>query len=398
MTIKSYIRNTIACAAFVYAVIFIFDNLPFKFDFIAPVDEALSDFELTDLVYSKLTDEKAPVDTNVILVNIGWLPRQGIAQEIERVAAGNPKVVGLDVRFFYYRDSLSDAMMTQAMAKVKSFVLVNKLESPTDDPMVFDSLSEPIPPYKAVTDRGFANLITEGVSEFRTARNFTPYKKCKDSIVTAFSVSIARHFDAVKTKKFLDRNNEVEHIHFTRNTDRYLTLDVNQVLADTFNPKIFEGKIVLMGFLGATLQDKSWEDKFFSPLNHDFAGKAEPDMFGLVVHANIISMIMEENFVNPLPEVWNILIGLTLVLVNIGFFFKINNDLPNLYDLITKLFQIFELVFLLWLSLMIFKYYQIRIDLSLGLVAIGLCGDLLEIYNGTLRNWARFLRIKLKFD
>lgn len=397
MNISSYLRNTIACAAFVYLVIFLFDSLPIKFDFIAPLDEALSDFELTDLVYSKLNDDKPEVDPNIILVNIGWLDRRGIATEIEKVAAGNPKVASLDVRFFYYRDSLSDKMMADAMGKIKNFVLVNQLENPTDDPMVFDSLSEPIPPYKAVTDRGFANLITEGVDEFRTSRTFTPEKKIKDSTVYAFSVNIAKHFDPVKTQKFINRKNKVEYVHFRRNTDKYLTIDVDQIMADTFNPRIFEGKIVLMGFLGATLSDKSWEDKFFSPLNHDFAGKAVPDMYGLVVHANIISMIMEENYVESLPDLWNILIGIALVLVNIWFFFMVNNNLPNLYDLITKLVQIFELVFLMWVSLMVFKYYQLRVDISLGLVAIGLCGDLLEVYNGTVRTWARFLKRKIKF-
>ena len=64
-----------------------------------------------------------------------------------------------------------------------------------------------------------------------------------------------------------------------------------------------EGKIVLFGYLGDRLGAPQWEDKFFTPLNESIAGRANPDMYGPVIHANIASMVLNDDYIDGFGDV-----------------------------------------------------------------------------------------------
>ena len=78
----------------------------------------------------------------------------------------------------------------------------------------------------------------------------------------------------------------------TRFGTAFFALDVPDVFGENFTPDMIQGKIVIFAYLGEILGDKkSFEDKFVTPLNARYAGNRLPDMYGGVIHANIISMI-----------------------------------------------------------------------------------------------------------
>ena len=55
----------------------------FTIDFLDPIQSTMEDFKAGDIVFSQLKDyNKIPVDTNIVLVNIGYLNRKGIAELI----------------------------------------------------------------------------------------------------------------------------------------------------------------------------------------------------------------------------------------------------------------------------------------------------------------------------
>ncbi len=126
-------------------------------------------------------------------------------------------------------------------------------------------------------------------------------------------VEMAMEYDSIKTKKFLERNNYSEVINYRGNVIRHLRhpriirkcftrLTSKMLLTENFVPEMIKDKIVIFGFLGEYLGDPSWDDKFYTPLNKKLAGKANPDMFGAVVHANIVSMILNEDYVDQMAE------------------------------------------------------------------------------------------------
>src|SRR5262249_28575032 len=139
----------------------------------------------------------------------------------------------------------------------------------------------------------------------------------------AFSVQVAMQYDSAITNKFLARKKKEELINFRGNMEvmqlgydtekndetnaskyptMFATLDAEQILRGEFVPAMFEDKIVMMGYLGDYLGAPAWEDKFFTPLNKRVAGRANPDMFGLVLHANAVCMILNEDYINEIPE------------------------------------------------------------------------------------------------
>ncbi|MBN4065782.1 hypothetical protein JYT51_00445, partial [Candidatus Amoebophilus asiaticus] len=77
-------KDSLFATLFVYIVILIFYLIPLNINFLDPLEQALSDFELTDIVFSKMREkESVKGDTNIVLVNIGNLSRRGIADEIK---------------------------------------------------------------------------------------------------------------------------------------------------------------------------------------------------------------------------------------------------------------------------------------------------------------------------
>ena len=66
-----------------------------------PLGQALGDMELTDIAFSQLRSDPS-IDTNIVIINIGSLPRRGVAEQIRILNKYKPKVIGMD-SFFDWR-------------------------------------------------------------------------------------------------------------------------------------------------------------------------------------------------------------------------------------------------------------------------------------------------------
>ncbi len=152
---------------------------------------------------------------------------------------------------------------------------------------------------------------------------------------------------------------------------------------------MIKGKVVIFGYLGDDFFDTSWDDKFFTPLNKKYAGKANPDMYGPVIHANIVSMVLNEDYVDELGENRAIILGVIICFFNVVLFSWVYRRLPRWYDGITKLIQVFELMILTFLMVMFFYWFNFKLNLTYTLAAVALAGDSLEVYYGVIKNLFR---------
>jgi CHASE2 domain-containing sensor protein len=374
---------------------------------------ALSDVELTDYVFSGMR-EQPNVDENIVIVNIGRLNRRGIAEQLQIISKYKPKVIGIDSFFDcksgsydtvscpQLKDTLGNLMLSNAIKEAGNVVLVSHVLQ--KDTLLgeyeFDSLrrSDPMFLDNAYRD-GYATLETDAAfqDDVKTCRTFNPKLQVKGQEYHAFSVRMAMVFDAMKTQKFLDRNNISEVINYRGNVvdlwgstnypQMFYTLDVDDVLTENFVPEMIKDKIVIFGFLGEKLgADPSWSDKFYTPLNKKLAGKANPDMFGAAVHANIISMILNEDYVNQMAAWQEVLMAIFICLLNVALFSLINTKLPLWYDGITKLLQLFQLILYSVLMVLIFHWQDFKLDVTLTLAAVALVGDVYEIYMSVIKN------------
>lgn len=421
-----------------------------NFDVLNPLDQAFSDFELTDIVFSHLREQPQVKDTNIVVVNIGDLDRYGIAQLVDSLNQFSPMLISLDVGFYKDKDPYKDSVLSAAFSRVKHLVLGCEL---VENPIThrFDSIRLPIPAFRRYAHIASVNVISEGKGKYRTERGFSPqehffkrlsstvtssydvtyphdttvrerigynyfswqdYKanskvhyviqkhRLKDTLIQTFPTVIAGIANPKKAQTLLDRNNETETINFrgniNANTDEELTqnskilcyaLDWNQIIGEErqYDPSMIKGKIIIMGYLGSYLGDNKWEDKFHTPLNPVYIGKTVPDMYGVVVHANKVSMILDGDYVNTFPNWITYLINLVLIYINIILYSWMFLRLEMWWDGASLVATLLQVSLIIMALLSVFNKYSYKLDFTLLIVALFLCGNFIEFYFGLIK-------------
>jgi len=384
-----------------------------------PVSQALSDFEMTDYAFSNLRPDPL-VDQRIVVVNIGNLSRGEIAQQIQTIRQYKPKVIAIDSYFDCegglrdtvncpaLLDEMGNLLLSNAIQEAGNVILVSKLlqsDSLSNSNAVdgYDSLEISDPEFSNYAHNAYANLVTDAVyqEDVKQCRKFVPRWELNGKTEYAFAVQICMDYDSVKTKRFLARNNEEELINYRGNVEiqdlrlqslrsketattkypiMFYAVDVDQIANGEVLPELFKDNIVIMGFLGSYFGDPSWSDKYFTPLNKKVAGRANPDMFGVVVHANIVAMILNEDYVNELAEWQKYAIAFLMCFLTVALFMLIDEKLPIWFDAFSVIIQVIQLLLISGLMVYAFAGYSFKLDLSLALAAAALVGPGYDIF------------------
>ncbi len=225
---RKFLLDNVLGTAFIFALMgLIFGVSQFNiFNAFDPVGEALADMELTDVVFSQLREDPEP-DTNIVVVNIGPLPRGMIGEQIRIISQYQPKVIGIDSFFSYPHDDdpEGDSVLSAAIANAEKVVMVTKLlQSDSlfavqDGEDIYDSLEHTYPDFRIGAIEAFANLSTEAEfqEDFKACRSFPPRRYVNGERYLAFSVQMAEIYDSLTTQKFLERDNPWETINYRGN-------------------------------------------------------------------------------------------------------------------------------------------------------------------------------------
>lgn len=375
--------HNVICSAFIISVIYILALLPAQFEVLDPVGKALEDFQLSDIVFTELR-ENPPARDDIVLVNIKHFDRGTIGKQIEAINEHNPAIVGIDAFFKEKKDFEKDFRLMLSLGATDSLVMVTKLLKPDKEGECFDSLQTSHPQFIENAQSGFANFITSpGV--FKTTREFAPHFCLQDTTDLSFTSKIAQMYDSDAFDYLMARGNKEETINWRGNYKKFYSIEGEDVFDEDFDLSFIEGKIVLLGFLGEReIGEPSLEDTFFTPLNEVTGGRSVPDMFGVTVHANILSQILDKDYINTLPEWLSLLVAVILLYLNVSFFIWVGNNYKIYYDLITKSIQIVEVIILFGINLMALAVFQFKADFTVAIVAVLFCGDLTELYVGSL--------------
>ena len=363
----------------VFVIIWLLTFIPVNLGFFNPMKNALYDFDVNDIVFSKLSPEKS-ADTNIVIVNIGYLNRPQLAELITKIKSYKPKVVGLDILFRENKEPIGDSLLSKAIKLDGNTVIVNKLSGFDEDKQNYDTLITSINKLTNFSYSGYANLPSKAGSNLTTIRLFKPEAKYKDSTIDAFSTEITKLFDKKSYDELIKRNNDFETINYRGNADKFYYIDGTN-LNNLDNVDFIKNKIVLLGFLGEYPSHTILEDIFYTPLNENYAGKTYPDMYGVVIHANIISMILSKSYINNLPSWIEVLLAMIICYLNIVLlkFIKMKNiDWLSIISLATKTL---EFIILLFIDLEIFINFQLKFSITLMLASIVLISDGEAIYD-----------------
>jgi len=389
-----------------------------------PISQALTDFDMTDYAFSNLRPDPL-VDERIVIVNIGDLARRDVAQQINIIRQFKPRVIAVDSYFNCegllrdtlncpaLLDELGNLLLEDAIKQAGNVVLVSKLLQKLKTSMdpeaidFYDSMEYSDIGFSMYSKHGFANLITDPPAVYqedvKQCRSFIPKYKVRDQDQLAFAVQIAMQYDPEKTKRFLARNQEEEFINFrgnvefqdirlktlqdketstTRYPQMFSAIDVDQLFNMEFDSSLFKDKVVIMGFLGNYFGDPSWNDKYFTPLNNKVAGRANPDMFGVVIHANIVAMILNEDYVNALSEWLKVVIAFIICFFTVALFIIIDKYLPAWFDTLSVTIQVVQILAISGLVVYFFAYFTFKLELTLTLAASALVGPCYDIYKG----------------
>ena len=399
--------------AFIFGFMYTAQKLFAIFDFLDPIGDALEGYEITDQVFSnEKWREPPPADTNIVIVNIGIQSRRVIAEQINMINRFKPKVIGLDTYFGVLKpDTLGDLMLADALANSPNIIMYAKLLQPDSNNIWHDVLyCNPL--FEQDHETASVNLLIEAANaeqySFKTCRSFFPKEKLfneetgKIDTVLGFGVALTKKYAPEKAERFLARNMDEELINYSGNVldfgktpygTRFFALDWDQILDSMqFFPDLIKDKIVLLGYLGDNFNDtRSVEDKYFTPLNKKYTGRAYPDMYGVVVHANIISMILSENYLNQMTEVQSMVLAVLVCFLNVVVFSLIYYYLDRWYDGITKLLQLLQALIFTFIIILVFHYFNFKLNLTYTIVAVLFAGDSLEVYYGVIVNtWEKF--------
>jgi CHASE2 domain-containing sensor protein len=382
------------------------------------ISKAFSDTELTDFVFAKLRPDPI-VDERIVLVNFGELSRREVATMIQIINKYKPRVIATDALYDcegglrdtincpQLLDTLGNLMLSDAIKESNQFVMgekliQSKLLGQTDNNEI-DSLELPDPMFRDYSYQGFVTIPTDAnyQEDVKIARTIIPKMAVNGKRELAFSSRIAMSYDSLKTEKYLARNKEEEIINFRGNievlqlrindlksndtgTSNFATLfyviDYEDVFSENFDSLFFKDKIVMMGFLGKYLGASSWEDKFYTPLNKKIGGRANPDMFGLVVHANVVAMILNQDFINELDAMQKYLIAFLVCLLTVALFIVVDEKLPIWYDALSVVIQLIGIALIMLTIVQVFAIFNMKLDLKLTLAATALVGPCYDIF------------------
>jgi CHASE2 domain-containing sensor protein len=334
--------------------------------FFNPFVEAISDFSLLDTYYSEKFKSSDKINTDIVLINIKNLERDELGFLINRVIENNPKVIGLDVIFQERKeDAFSDSLL-KGVLKDKS--IVNAFNILDYD--IIENHSY----FKNNNPEGYVNFsFDKTMDDGYIIRRFLGIHSNQEDY-TSFASQVSKQYlgeEAWNTLNYDKKLKRERLIKYYGNYNKFVVLDIDDFL-DYEKVPILNDKIVLVGYLGSpnTGNVNDILDKYFTPLNEYHVGKSDKDMFGVVVHANIVNMLINNDF---MFEVSSFVIAL---LTFISMFFT------TLY--LIKIDKRYKVSYRTRKQTILFIYYIVLVGIALLLLKYNFVIDVAPIIVGTL--------------
>ena len=344
---KPLFKEAFFAMLFSFLVLGVVSLISLNLSFFKPFENAFKDFSYLDLYYAeKLDDAEGDINQNIVLVNINRLERSEIAKLINKLKAQKPSVIGLDVIFKQKKDSIGDQALAQSLQGSNMVVAYEVTNTE-----VVKSISAIVSP-----DNKSAYTNFSFDPETAVARNFQGYRKNGDSLEVAFGTAISKMFLKDKWQDDWEAYLLKERpINFKGNRDNFLVLEYQDVMNLEEIPLV-KDHIVLLGYLGDELQHEfNLEDKHFTPMNSKFVGKSAPDTFGLVVHANIINMIITDNFIKVVPNWFLVFLTIVLTFIALAYFIWLAKRQLASYILRLNIIRLAFMVVMVWIALLLFR-------------------------------------------
>lgn len=382
---KLYKPHSLIVTMMILLIILLMNFVRLNLHFIDPFNYSLKEYETTDIVFSQLQPNAVTNESRIILVNTTRPDRTTLSRLIDHVAATSPKVVGIDILLEGRKDEAGDSLLQASLKRNDNIVLGVALKHYVDSLQLFEGVAR--------CDTFFANHAHLGYVNFpandtRTIRYFSPEEQTFEGQQSAFATQIAKLYDPEAIQRLKKRDNKLEQINYIGDSlsfAHYTDLEeFMSIPAEDLKP-VFKDKIILLGFLGEKGDNEIMLDKFFTPLNPRYSGRSTPDMYGLFIHANIISMIINGEYIYQVPYWLSTLMGILFCYINVIVMHRIYHQFHEAFHGIARLIQMVEFLLLFLISALLFYFFKVKLEFSLGIIALILAYDIVMIYESLIK-------------
>ncbi len=369
------IKEAFFATALIMLCAYIINLVALKFDFFNNLNQEAHGLGLYEFFYAEKNKNRADRDTNIVLVQIEN-DRKKIADQVNIIKGYKPAVIGIDAIFTDRKDSLGDIKLLQSLNNANNIVFANRVN--VQDSKLTPEFSFFIKPENDFNS-GYINFETD---RYNIVRDYAPFWEVQGKVYPAFTSKITELYSPERFAQLRNRHHSKETIDYTGNTERYTAITREEL--NEYNDKnqlssLFRNKIILLGhFIKHPPLDT--EDIHFSTLNSRIGNNEAPDMYGIVIHANILSMILHNNY----PKIASATISFSIAFLFIFLFllyiiYTYSENDPASYSRIV-LIQFLLIAFVLYLLLQVYNLYSWKVPLLPVLTSLILCVELLRFY------------------
>lgn len=380
--------HSIIITGLIFLFIWLLNLIRLNMHYIDPFNNGLKNYEITDIVYaffSEIPRYKQSNGVPIVVVHTGEPDREQIARLLLKLHQAGAATIGLDVLFGGRKDPVADSMLQASLKQVPEVVLACELEGVDQSYSKFQNWAGVDTFFSNHAQLGFVNFPA---NKTKVIRHFSPQEPVGNDTMPAFATALLRQYDPQSAEQLLQRKKAVERIHFIGHRGDFVWQEQKRLL-DTLSLEevrtVVEGKVVLMGYVPDNGRGDPLKDRHYTPLNQSYSSKAIPDMYGLIIHANVISMVLESRYVRELPQWLNWIILLLFCYGNVLLIHWIYDDFNEVFHGITRALQLVEFIFLFFLISALFYQFRLRLDFGVGILALLLAYDIIMIYESLIR-------------
>lgn len=332
-----------------------------------PFEKAFKDFKFTDIFYSERFNEQLAND-KIVIINVKHADRFQLANAINKIQKQQPKVIGLDIIFKERRLEFTDSLLKTALGSQPNIVTAyyNDQDSVVANHEYFKLQNE---------IKGFINLNLKG--QTTVIRDFAGVQD-EDNKMLAFATQLALQAGYINEAYIAKELTKPIPINYIGNKDAFLNFEIEEIINSDKIPALKDA-VVIFGYLGEDNAQFDIEDKHFTPLNKEWVGRAVPDTFGVVIHANILNMLTKRNLIYRVSTFTSYFIAFILCFFTVLFSMKIYKRNSLVFDITEKLVQLLLSIGFLYLALLLL---QVNIYISVvPIILLSLmCIEMIDYY------------------
>ncbi len=393
-------KDSLFATLFVFIFIYLFSFLlELNFSAFTIIDNSYKDIDFTDILYSRPKQDSSTLQQlatrDIVLVNVGNIKRDRMGALLQSINNFHPRLTAIDV-FFNHTDTTfaTDSILKASLQAMKPLVMASRLPHRAY-PKSTTEIKRSNPFYGAF-NYGFVNFAID--DSFSVVREFSPYVvKDKDTLYS-FASQVVRQIDEGAFQKMIRKKKKTEIINYEATENNFLTIEADSIIkGDAYIENAINNHIVLVGYISEDAAYPKLRDRFYTPLNSRIIGRSHPDAVGLVINANIILMMLKQNYISHLSWWITILLAFIICYLHIYFYIKILQRTHLWFHLITKGIQLLSAISILLIALFFYKQWGVKIDIGIILLSILISVDLLYFYEPIIKYCNKRFKIPSSF-